>query len=133
MTWMNIAKRIALIATFLPAVQAQLFTVNCAPLTIQRGDPLVSPGVISAHVHAIVGGTNFQLKLSNADARASKATTCDKILDNSNYWQPQLYHQRRDGSFEMVKFEGGVRISGYNSRCIVLTWTIDSLLHCPHL
>lgn len=108
---MTLAKGAALLAALLPAVQAQLITVNCAPLTIQRGDPIVSPGQISAHVHAVVGGSNFQQRLSNDEARAAKATTCDKVLDNSNYWQPQLYHQRRDGSFEIVEMEGAVSIT----------------------
>lgn len=85
---------------------AQVFTVNCATLTIQRGDPIVFPGVISPHVHAVAGGTAFALTESNEDAKASNATTCDKILDNSNYWQPQLYHQRRDGRFEIVEMQG---------------------------
>jgi hypothetical protein len=35
------------------------FTVNCAPLTIQRADPIVNPGEISGHVHAVVGGKCF--------------------------------------------------------------------------
>lgn len=88
--------------------QAQVFTVNCAPLTQFRGDPIVSPGVLSSHVHAIVGGTAFSLSVTPAQARAATATTCDKILDNSNYWQPQLYHQRHDGQFELVTFQGSV-------------------------
>ncbi|KHO01249.1 uncharacterized protein MAM_00250 [Metarhizium album ARSEF 1941] len=85
---------------------AQVFTVNCAPLTFFRGDPIVSPGVISSHVHAVVGGTRFALDLSNEQARNAKATTCDKSLDKSNYWQPQLYHQRHDGKFELVEMQG---------------------------
>ncbi|KAM0254543.1 hypothetical protein ACHAQJ_006648 [Trichoderma viride] len=86
--------------------QAQLFTVNCSPLTQFRGDPIVSPGVLSSHVHAVVGGTAFSFSTTPEQARAATATTCDKILDNSNYWQPQLYHQRTDGQFELVTFQG---------------------------
>lgn len=84
----------------------QLFTVNCAPLTVFRGDPIVNPGVLSSHVHAVVGGTRFDLTLSNEQARNARATTCDKTMDKSNYWQPQLYHQRRDGKFELVEMTG---------------------------
>lgn len=84
------------------------FTVNCAPLTIQRGDPIVFPGQISPHVHIVTGGTAFQFSQPNEVAVGAKATTCDKILDNSNYWQPQLYHQRRDGKFELVHMQGNV-------------------------
>lgn len=90
------------------AAQAQLFTVNCSPLTIQRGDPIVWPGQISPHVHVVTGGTAFQQTQSNEQARDATATTCDKLLDKSNYWQPQLYHQRHDGRFELVTMQGNV-------------------------
>ena len=103
---------LGLILGALPSIQASsLFTVQCGPLTIHRGDPIVFPGEISPHVHAIVGGTAFSLGMSNEDARNSDATTCNKMLDKSNYWQPQLYHQDRDGRFEMVEFLGMVRAS----------------------
>lgn len=106
----------ALVICLCPAVRGdRLFTVNCDPLTIQRGDPIVSPGQISSHVHAVTGGTNFALTETNEQAVAAAATTCDKILDNSNYWQPQLYHERSDGKFEIVKFEGNV--SEWSSHC----------------
>ncbi|KYK56567.1 uncharacterized protein DCS_03567 [Drechmeria coniospora] len=91
---------------FIPGAFTQLFTVNCATLTVQRGDPIVYPGVVSPHVHAVVGGTAFALTESNEAAKAANATTCDKLLDNSNYWQPQLYHQRNDGRFEIVEMQG---------------------------
>ena len=84
------------------------FTVNCQPLTIQRGDPIIFPGQISPHVHIVTGGTAFALRQSNEEAVAAKATTCDKVLDNSNYWQPQMYHERKDGKFELVKMQGNV-------------------------
>ena len=116
----------AMTALWVQAVGAdRLFLVGCAPLTIQRGDPIVFPGQISPHVHAVVGGTGFALKQSNADAVASKATTCDKILDNSNYWQPQLYHERKDGKFEIVTFQGMVWEAGTEHET-------DWLLMCMH-
>ncbi|KAM3511212.1 hypothetical protein MY11210_005148 [Beauveria gryllotalpidicola] len=49
--------------------QAQLFTINCSPLTIQRGDPIVWPGRVSPHVHVVTGGTAFQQTQSNEQAR----------------------------------------------------------------
>lgn len=98
----------ALLSAFLQGSQAQLFTVNCAPVATERLDPLVFPGVVSPHVHAVTGGTAFQRSEPNSVAIASKATTCDKLLDHSNYWQPQVYHQRTDGKFELVTFQGNV-------------------------
>ncbi|KAF4507312.1 hypothetical protein G6O67_005965 [Ophiocordyceps sinensis] len=97
---------LAIVPMLAPSVMAHILTVNCAPLTIQRGDPIVFPGVLSPHVHSVVGGTAFALTQSNEDAKAANATTCDKLLDNSNYWQPQLYHQRTDARFEMVDMQG---------------------------
>lgn len=95
----------------LPLIQlahGQIFTANCQPLTIQRGDPIVAPGVISPHVHAVIGGTGFRQTMTMTTATNAKGTTCDRKLDKSNYWQPQLYHQRTDGRFELVTFQGSV-------------------------
>jgi hypothetical protein len=98
-------------ALALPVVQlahGQLFTVNCQPLSIQRADPIIFPGQISPHVHAVIGGTAFQQTMSATTAPNAADTTCDKKLDKSNYWQPQLYHLRTDGQFDMVTFQGSV-------------------------
>ena len=97
----------------LPVILAQstrdkLFTVTCDPLTIQRSDPIVSPGEASSHVHVVVGGTGFKRTESNEDATKSKATTCNKKLDKSNYWVPQLYHQKADSTFDIVRMSEGV-------------------------
>ncbi|KAG6289368.1 hypothetical protein E4U09_005055 [Claviceps aff. purpurea] len=101
---------ILILSTLIPGIAAQLFTISCAPLAIYRGDPLVFDGQISSHVHAIVGSTAFDLHLPNEKARGGKATTCDKVLDRSSYWQPQLYHERKDGKFEIVELQG---MAGY--------------------
>lgn len=105
------AQYLALVAANISGVLAQggLFIVQCGPLTTQRADPIIFPGQISPHVHAIVGGTAFSLQMTNEEARRSKSTTCNKMLDKSNYWQPQLYHQGRDGKFELIKLLGIVR------------------------
>ena len=98
----------AALLALVQGAQAQLFTVNCAPVAVERLDPVVFPGIISPHVHAVVGSTNFQRTEPNSVAIAGNATTCDKLLDHSNYWQPQLYHLRTDGMFDMVTFQGNV-------------------------
>jgi hypothetical protein len=107
------ARVLTLFAATLPGVLGQggLFIVQCGRLTTQRGDPIIFPGEISPHVHAIVGGTAFSLQMTNEEARNAKSTTCNKMLDKSNYWQPQLYHQDRDGKFELIKLLGIVRSS----------------------
>jgi hypothetical protein len=69
------------------AVQASdVWTVNCGVLSVQRSDPIVSPGVPSAHVHSIVGGTAFNRTMTGVNAAVNaKKTTCDKFTDHSNY------------------------------------------------
>ena len=96
---------ISAVAT-LAAAQGGLFIVHCKSLTVQRTDPIISPGQLSSHVHAVVGGTGYHMSMSNDDARNAQNTTCDKALDKSNYWQPQLYHQHHDNSFELIKLLG---------------------------
>lgn len=87
------------------------FTVNCSPLTIQRRDPIVSPNQdLSDHVHAVIGGTAFDASLTPERALQSVATTCDKELDHSDYWVPQLYHITPDNKYELVKFTLAVSI-----------------------
>lgn len=97
-----------LLSSFASAQQNQVFTVNCQPLTVQRADPIVFPGQISPHVHTVTGGTNFRRTESNQVAINALNTTCDKTLDHSNYWQPQLYYHNRNGTFSMVHMQGNV-------------------------
>ena len=84
------------------------FTVSCETLTLQRSDPIVDPGEESGHVHVVVGGTAFQRTMDADTAKNSMATTCDKDIDKSSYWIPQLYHQTPEGQFEIVPNEGNV-------------------------
>ncbi|KFY23475.1 hypothetical protein V493_05841 [Pseudogymnoascus sp. VKM F-4281 (FW-2241)] len=103
---LNSAFIAALCLPLIKLAEAQIFTVSCQPLSVHRGDPIVSPGQISAHVHAIIGGTGFQQTMGLDTAVNARGTTCDKKIDKSNYWQPQLYHLNHDGKFEIVQFEG---------------------------
>ncbi|PRP88419.1 hypothetical protein PROFUN_03333 [Planoprotostelium fungivorum] len=89
------------------ALAGDTFVVNCAPLTIQRADPIVTPGKPSQHVHAIVGGNAFRRTMSDANsAEIATATTCDKKLDHSNYWVPHLYHKDAQGRYSLVPWTG---------------------------
>lgn len=82
------------------------FTTNCHPLTLQRADPIVNPGAPGGHVHSIVGGNAFRRTMEANGTLAATFTTCNKALDHSNYWVPQLYHLRADNMWEMVPFSG---------------------------
>ncbi|KAL5364498.1 hypothetical protein BJX96DRAFT_168327 [Aspergillus floccosus] len=91
------------------------FTFSCLPLTIQRSDPIMSPGQLSSHTHVVVGGTAFQRRMTPDTARNAKDTTCGVSIDRSNYWAPQLYHRTGRG-YEMVPMESS-SIYYFNRAC----------------
>jgi len=83
------------------------FTVNCAPLTIQRSDPIVNPGVPGGHVHSVIGGNAFRREMGPMDAYSATETSCDKMIDHSNYWVPHMYHYTEtDKMWELVPWSG---------------------------
>lgn len=85
---------------------SDVWTVDCAPLTVQRSDPILSFGVPSGHVHAVVGSTAFYRNMT--DPTTGNQTTCDKWTDRSSYWAPHLYRITSDGKFSQVSFTGMV-------------------------
>ncbi|RXW18114.1 hypothetical protein EST38_g7736 [Candolleomyces aberdarensis] len=78
-----------------------LLRFPCAQLVTQRLDPLVTPGVISPHVHQIIGGNafNFSMRPELDIKSAATCTTCRFKEDKSNYWTAVLYFKHRNGSF----------------------------------
>ena len=85
------------------------FSLQCAPLTLQRSDPLVSPGIASNHVHCIAGGNNFSRNMPGAlDATDSPQTSCNVDIDHSNYWVPCLYHINGNNTYSLVPYTGNV-------------------------
>lgn len=89
------------------AKDSRTFAVNHfygqGPLTMGRMDPIVSPGTASSHVHAIQGGSNFNLTMANDVLLDSRCTSSLVEADKSNYWTPALYFQDpTNGSFVSV-------------------------------
>jgi hypothetical protein len=116
---MRILDLLSTLPALLPLVNAQgEFNFACAPLTIQRSDPIVNPGAPGGHTHAIIGGSAFSRSMSNEAAPNARDTTCAIEIDKSNYWQPQLYHIRSDGQFETVPFQGSVTTPSRTSRLL---------------
>ncbi|WVQ94808.1 hypothetical protein IAU59_001891 [Kwoniella sp. CBS 9459] len=68
-----------------------------------RLDPIISPGGISAHVHAIVGTSSFKPDYTYENSCAGKCTSANVKVDMSSYWTPQLYRKTDSGGFELVK------------------------------
>jgi hypothetical protein len=57
-----------------------------APLSIERIDPLLSPGKVpSQHVHSVVGGNGFAATMNFAQTQTSTCATVQPKADKSNY------------------------------------------------
>ncbi|TAQ87864.1 hypothetical protein B7494_g3826 [Chlorociboria aeruginascens] len=86
-----------LVAISTAAKTSRTFAVNhfygTGPLVTARMDPVVSPGVASQHQHAIMGGSNFALTMSDTTLLSSNCTTSIVDADKSNYWTPSLWFQ----------------------------------------
>ncbi|KAJ2926694.1 hypothetical protein H1R20_g10409, partial [Candolleomyces eurysporus] len=65
---------------------------------------LVTPGIVSPHVHQIVGGNAFDIAMDpNTDLAAkSTCTTCKFKEDASNYWTAVMYFKHSNGSYIRV-------------------------------
>jgi len=74
-------------------------------ITTERMDPIVSPGVVSGHVHSVMGGSNFRLSTDTASLRKSECTSMPIAEDKSAYWFPHLYFQWKNGS--VTSLNGG--------------------------
>ncbi|KAF2658680.1 WSC domain-containing protein, partial [Lophiostoma macrostomum CBS 122681] len=83
------------------------FRMSCYGRVVrERLDPIVSPDIVAPHVHTISGGAGFNPNMTFEDARASKCSSCEIKEDMSNYWTPQLYVKKKDGTFRPVPVVG---------------------------
>jgi hypothetical protein len=82
---------------------AVLHFIGGGPLMEGRVDPIISPGNVSAHVHTVMGASNFGMEVTGQQLRESSCTNSLIKQDLSSYWFPKLYFQDpNNGSFEPV-------------------------------
>lgn len=98
-------KSITLTLILAAASQAAL-RFGCSTVSIQRIDPLVSPGAVpSGHLHQIVGGNAFNATMKHSDgdiADLADCTTCTFSEDFSNYWTAVMFFKHSNGSYHRV-------------------------------
>ncbi|ORX38972.1 hypothetical protein BD324DRAFT_301880 [Kockovaella imperatae] len=82
------------------------WVVRHGTLVESRLDPIIAPGVVSGHTHAIVGTGSFDPNYSYENSRNSDCTTANVDVDFSSYWVPALYAQWPNGTFTKQKFRG---------------------------
>jgi len=63
-----------------------------------RLDPIVQPGVASAHLHNIVGGNRFNATYDSGFLLSSTCTTSPITVDKSAYWAPAMYFMNQTTS-----------------------------------
>lgn len=81
-----------------------------APVVVERADPIINPGVVSPHLHTIMGGNGFGFSMDYAQTQASTCSTCTVQKDLSNYWIPNLWYAGENGTFTSVPQVGGVLV-----------------------
>ncbi|KAJ3496241.1 hypothetical protein NMY22_g19838 [Coprinellus aureogranulatus] len=100
MAWLK-----ALVALALAAPQAHaILRFPCSQLVTERMDPLVTPGIISPHLHQVIGGNAFNMSMDPSldIPKLATCTTCRFVEDKSNYWTAVMYFKHPNGSFIRV-------------------------------
>ncbi|KAJ5198923.1 hypothetical protein N7472_004127 [Penicillium cf. griseofulvum] len=75
---------------------------------LARLDPIVEPGEVSSHAHAVHGAGGFGMSSSQEELRNSDCTSCAVTEDKSAYWAPALYFMHTNGSAQVVEEVGGM-------------------------
>ncbi|KZP01483.1 hypothetical protein CALVIDRAFT_559298 [Calocera viscosa TUFC12733] len=79
---------------------ASAFLLLAQPLLLARLDPIVQPGIVSQHAHAVVGGSAFQPNYDGPTFAAARCTTMQVTVDKSDYWSPAVFGRNGNGTYE---------------------------------
>jgi hypothetical protein len=97
--------------TALAAYVNAFWRLPCAsPVVVERADPIIDAGVVSKHVHTVMGSNAFNFTMNYEDTQTATCSTCKAVQDLSSYWVPSLYYHAENGSFIPVKQSGGALI-----------------------
>lgn len=96
------------------AFRSQLLTdAPCRDDTsVQRIDPIVSPGGVAEHVHQLFGASGLSQTLTYDKLQSSKCSTLgaadgrENLQDKSIYWVPSLYMEANDGGYLRLQTNG---------------------------
>ncbi|KAI0885137.1 uncharacterized protein GGS22DRAFT_162871 [Annulohypoxylon maeteangense] len=122
MQWRSLAALATLLSARDVAYAQQMMRFSCSKLTIERLDPLVSPGMIqSPHMHQVGGGNSFTATMAPVEydpVEKSTCTSCSFSEDFSNYWTANLFFKNRNGTLKRVpqlvnmglKADGGLTV-----------------------
>jgi hypothetical protein len=96
----------ALLALAQDANAQAMMRFACSQLSVERIDPLVTPGQVpSPHLHQLIGGNSLNISMDpkNHDPPSmSTCTSCTFSEDFSNYWTAVLFFKAKNGTFKRV-------------------------------
>ncbi|KAK8062396.1 WSC domain-containing protein [Apiospora hydei] len=99
------------IAGLAPQAAEAFWRLPCSsPVVVERADPIVDPGMVSTHMHTVMGSNAFNFTMDYAQTQTATCSTCKVTKDLSSYWVPNLYYHAQNGSFIPVKQSGGALI-----------------------
>ncbi|KAK7999233.1 WSC domain-containing protein [Apiospora marii] len=99
------------IASLAPRAAEAFWRLPCSsPVVMERADPIADPGMVSTHMHTVMGSNAFNFSMDYALTQTATCSTCKVTKDLSSYWVPNLYYHAQNGSFIPVKQSGGALI-----------------------
>lgn len=102
---------IGIIIAVLTARANAFWRLPCStPVVVERADPIVEPGAVSAHSHTVMGSNAFNFTMTYDDTQHASCSTCKVKQDMSSYWVPTLYYHAENGTFIPVEQSGGALI-----------------------
>ncbi|KAF2157539.1 hypothetical protein K461DRAFT_299390 [Myriangium duriaei CBS 260.36] len=96
------------VLSLVPHVDA-FWRMPCRSRTgLARLDPIMAPGQLSDHAHAIHGGGGFSMDVKATELKDSSCTSCEVTQDKSAYWTPSLHFMYPNGTTVIVPQIGGM-------------------------
>lgn len=68
----------------------QVSSPSSSAVALPNRETLFS-GIVSSHVHAVVGGSAFNVNYDPLEYRNASCTSIETPVDKSNYWMPAVY------------------------------------------
>src|SRR6266699_1702843 len=68
----------------------------------ERFDPIVQSGLVSGHLHAVIGNNHFRQTFDPDVWRAANCSTMEIQENKSNYWVPPLLARHDNGTFSAL-------------------------------
>ncbi|OJD34328.1 wsc domain protein [Diplodia corticola] len=92
MATMNLLTLLVVLAGLLPTLVQGFWKMPCyGTIVRERIDPVMDPGLVSDHLHRVVGGSGINFTMNEALTRRAGCSSCIVVQDKSNYLVPQLY------------------------------------------